>query len=297
MTPLIRIEAPALVLFEDRIDTDVLFPARFLLLMEKAGLGQYLCYDRRFDADGKPLANPVDPAIAAGARIYSNTPALDYARHDGRWRVRTGGGTVRARALVLATNAYTGEFASALAPALAREMVPVVSWQMATQPMSEAIRKTVLPGRQALSDTHGELYFARFDARQRLISGGAVVLPFNRPERLRRAVAARLQRLWPQLGEVHIDPVWNGYVGMTSDFMPRFHRLGPDAWGWVGCNGRAVGLAVALGGEFAKAVCGTPESELALPFTDPAPLPLHGIARKVAPLMLLRYRRMDRREI
>lgn len=236
-------------------------------------------------------------ALDAGAHIYSNTPALDYARHDGRWRVRTGGGTVRARALVLATNAYTGEFANALASDLAREVVPVLSWQMATQPISEAIRKTVLPGRQAMSDTHGELYFARFDARHRLVSGGAIVLPYNRAERLRAIVAARLQRLWPQLGEVRIDPVWNGYVGMTNDFMPRFHRLGPDAWGWVGCNGRAVGLAVALGEQFAKAVCGTPESELALPFTDPAPLPMHDLARKVAPLMLLRYRRMDRREI
>jgi glycine/D-amino acid oxidase-like deaminating enzyme len=211
--------------------------------------------------------------------------------------VRTPRGTVRARALVLATNAYTGEFSAALAPQLAREVVPVLSWQMATQPVSESIRQTVIPGRQALSDTHGELYFTRFDARHRLITGGAILLPFNRADRLRVSIAARLQRLWPQLGEVRIGPVWNGYVGMTRDFMPRFHQLGPDAWSWVGCNGRAVGLSVALGAEFAKAVCGTPEAQLALPFTDPAPLPLHGIARKVAPLMLIRYRQLDRREI
>jgi glycine/D-amino acid oxidase-like deaminating enzyme len=175
--------------------------------------------------------------------------------------------------------------------------VPVLSWQMATQPIADDVRRSVMPGRQALSDTHGELYFARYDARHRLITGGAIVLPFNRADRLRSTVAARLRRLWPQLGEVRIDPVWNGHVGMTDDFMPRFHCLGPDAWGWVGCNGRAVGLSVALGGEFAKAVCGTPPSELALPFTEPAPLPMHGLARKLAPLMLLRYRRMDRREI
>lgn len=236
-------------------------------------------------------------AVDAGATLYSNTPALGFARVDGRWQVRTPSGTVRARALVLATNAYTGEFAPALAPKLAREVVPVLSWQMATQPVSEAVRKTVIPGRQALSDTHGELYFARFDARHRLIAGGAILLPYNRANRLRATIAARLQRLWPQLGEVSIDPVWNGYVGMTNDFMPRFHRLGPDAWGWVGCNGRAVGLSVALGGEFAKAVCGTPDAQLAMPFTEPAPLPMHGIARKVAPLMLIRYRHLDRREI
>lgn len=236
-------------------------------------------------------------AIDAGARIHGQTPALDYAHRDGRWHVRTSGGTVRARALVLATGTYTGEFAPGLAPEIAHEVVPVLSWQMATQPIPDDVRKTVIPGRQALSDTHGELYFARYDARNRLVSGGAMVLPFNRAERLKAVVAARLERLWPQLGGLRIDPVWNGYVGMTSDFMPRFHRLGPDGWGWVGCNGRAVGLSVALGGEFARAVCGTPDAQLALPFTDPAPLPMHGIARRVAPLALLRYRRLDRREI
>lgn len=69
MTPFNRIEAPALVLIEDRIDTDILFPARFLLLMEKQGLGRYLCYDRRYDGDGNCVANPVDEAIAAGAGV------------------------------------------------------------------------------------------------------------------------------------------------------------------------------------------------------------------------------------
>lgn len=236
-------------------------------------------------------------AIEAGARIHAHTPALDYARRDGRWVVRTPSGEVRARALVLATNTYTGEFAPALAPAIAREVVPVLSWQMASQPLPDSVRATVIPGRQALSDTHGELIFARFDARNRLITGGAILLPFDRADRLKTAVAARIERLWPQIGPVRFDHIWNGYVGMTPDFMPRFHRLGTDAWAWAGCNGRAVGLSVALGGEFAKAVCGVPERELALPFTEPQPLPMHGIVRRVAPLMLLRYRRMDRMEI
>jgi 3-isopropylmalate/(R)-2-methylmalate dehydratase small subunit len=36
------------------IDTDVIFPARFLLLTDKAGLGKQLFFDRRFDKDGAP---------------------------------------------------------------------------------------------------------------------------------------------------------------------------------------------------------------------------------------------------
>ncbi len=236
-------------------------------------------------------------ATAAGARIFARTPALEFTREGSQWLVRTPAGEVRARALVLATNAYSARFSKSLAPRIARQVVPIVSWQMATQPIADEIRKTIIPGRQAMSDTHGELYFARYDARNRLITGGAILLPFRRAARLQALMARRLQRLWPQIGEVHFDHVWNGYVGMTRDFLPRFHRLGPDAYAWAGCNGRAVALSVALGAEFARAVGGAPDRELALPFSEPAPLPLHAIARRVAPLMLLRYRRNDRREI
>jgi len=70
MKPFVSLEAPALHLVEDRIDTDVLFPARFLLIMEKDGLGRYLCYDRRFDAADRPVPNPIDPALDAGAGIW-----------------------------------------------------------------------------------------------------------------------------------------------------------------------------------------------------------------------------------
>ena len=84
---------------------------------------------------------------------------------------------------------------------------------------------------------------------------------------------------------------------MTTDFLPRIHRLGPDAYGWTGCNGRAVALSIALGHELSKAVRGVGESDLALPFTEPAPIPAHGLLRKLAPLMLLLYRRRDAREM
>ena len=35
---------------------------------------------------------------------------------------------------------------------------------------------------------------------------------------MKARVTERLQRLWPQIGEVSFDYVWNGYVGMTTDF-------------------------------------------------------------------------------
>jgi glycine/D-amino acid oxidase-like deaminating enzyme len=146
-----------------------------------------------------------------------------------------------------------------------------------------------------MSDTHGELYFARYDARHRLVTGGAMM--GTDTEQLRAAVAARLQRLWPQIGDVKFDYVWNGYVGMTTDFLPRIHQLGPDAFAWAGCNGRAVALSIAIGQELAKAAQGVPAEDLALPFSQPLPYVAHSLLRRLAPLMLMVYRRRDAAEI
>src|SRR5229473_6962702 len=195
-----------------------------------------------------------------GGRIYARSPATRFERQNGRWVVKTERGEISGRALIVATNAYTGEFSKSLMPAIAHEVMPVLSWQMATQPLSDTARETVIPGRQAMSDTHGELYFARYDARNRLVTGGAVIGPGNKPERLKAIVAERLQRLWPQIGRVEFDYVWNGYIGMTTDFLPRIHRLGRNAYGWTGCNGRAVALSIALGDELSKAARGVPEA-------------------------------------
>src|SRR5258705_5931667 len=235
--------------------------------------------------------------LEQGCRIYARSPAVSFERRNDRWVVKTEKGEISGRALIVATNAYTGEFSKSLMPAIAHEVMPVLSWQMAAQPLSETARQTVIPGRQALSDTHGELYFARYDARNRLVTGGVVIGPGNKPKRLKAIVAERLQRLWPRIGPIEFDYVWNGYVGMTTDFLPRIHRLGRNAYGWAGCNGRAVALSIALGDELSKAVRGVSEKDLALPFSEPAPILAHGLLRRLAPLMLMLYRRRDAREI
>lgn len=276
-------------------------------LLDRAALREMLGSDAWFGGFTNPTGGHVNPlalargmagtALTLGATILARSPVTGIEHQGGRWLVRGERGTLRARALVLATNAYTGSFNRSLAPEIATSVVPVLSWQMATQPIGDNVARSILPGRQAMSDTHGELYFARWDARGRLVTGGAVAIPANQPARLRPMIGARLQRLWPQIGEVRFDHVWSGNIGMTTDYFPHLHRLGPDGYAWAGCNGRAVALSVALGREFARAIKGVPEAELGLPFTDPRPVPLHGLARRAASLMLMLYRWRDAREV
>ncbi|MEZ5661759.1 MAG: FAD-binding oxidoreductase [Burkholderiaceae bacterium] len=247
-----------------------------------------------------PLALARSLAAAAqreGVQRFDGTPALSIDRRPGAWEVSTPMGRVRAQRLMLATHSYTDAFSSRLAPEVAREVVPVLSWQMATDVVHESVRERVIPGRQAVSDTHGDLYFMRYDARHRLVTGGALVVPAAGAARLRRRIGERLARVFPDLGRPTFEHVWNGYIGMTTDFMPRLHRLGEGAFAWVGCNGRGVALSIALGREFARALAGQPIRDLALPLTEPRPLPAHPVLRRVAPLRLLQYRALDKREL
>ncbi len=235
--------------------------------------------------------------VAQGGKIFARSPAVSIERRGERWIVKTAQGEISGRALVVASNAYTGEFAKTLAPAIASEVMPVRSWQMATQPLGDNVRKSMIPGRQAMSDTHGELIFGRLDARNRFVTGGAIIRPFNQVATLKARVGKRLRSLWPQIGEVRFDYVWNGFIGMTTDYLPHIHRLGPDAYGWTGCNGRGVALSIALGNQLAKAVQGAPDGELALPFTEPTPIPANELLRPFAPLMMVLYRHRDSKEI
>ncbi len=238
--------------------------------------------------------------VERGGIVHAHSPALAFGRAGTRWVVTAKDGRVDARALILATNATTDVASQRLAPALVREMVPVLSWQMATQPIPEDIRRQVLPERNALSDTRAELRFARYDARHRLVTGGAL-FGGNAGERLKPIIAQRLVEMFPVLADVPgglvFDYVWRGPIGMTADSLPRVHRLGPDAYAWVGCNGRGVALAMSIGREFARAVLGVPRAELALPFTEPEPIRFHPFAKRLVPLALLDAKRQDRKEV
>ena len=158
-----------------------------------AGLG---CLVRRLlEQDRRPHQSAGAGARAGARRARSRRRAFtrarrrsSFERRDDRWVVKTEKGEISGRALIVATNAYSGEFSKSLVPDIAHEVMPVLSWQMATQPLSDNVRKTIIPGRQAMSDTHGELYFARYDARNRLVTGGAVIGPGNKVERIKARV-------------------------------------------------------------------------------------------------------------
>ncbi len=229
-----------------------------------------------------------------GARIFENTPAHTIIRSGQRWRVTTPQGSVLCNAVLLATNAYSGEISSTLAPKVARSIIPVTSWQVSTRPIDEALTDQILPQRQAVSDTRADLQFFRYDARNNLVSGGALALPFNGVNRIKNLIGRRLEKAFPLLGKPAFSHVWSGLVAITPDRYPHFHQLGPNYWSAVGFNGRGVALSLAIGRELAKAINGADTKDLALPLSTPKTVRFHGLVRKMARAALPYYRWRDK---
>ena len=70
MTPFTTLTSIAVPMAEENIDTDIIVPARFLLITEKQGLGRTAFYERRYDEAGAPRPDfPLNQNRFDGAQI------------------------------------------------------------------------------------------------------------------------------------------------------------------------------------------------------------------------------------
>ncbi len=211
-------------------------------------------------------------AVARGVRLFTRSRATRIERRNQRWRVSTGTASVTCDALALLTNAYS----DGLWPGLARSLVPVRSFQVATTPLPDTVADTVLPAGHGASDTRRLLVYWRRDPQNRLMIGGRS--SFRTPQSTRNfaPLEGMLRRLYPQASEVAIAHRWYGYVAMTLDSLPHFNRLGSRGLALVGCNGRGVSLFSALGQYIAQWLDTGRDEVLPLPLQERiATIPFH----------------------
>jgi len=206
-----------------------------------------------------------------GGRIYTRSAAVKLERSGGQWRVRTPRGQVSAATAVLATNAYSGE----LVDAVRRSVVAVPSFQVATEPLPQALRQTIMPQRQAVSDTWPLLRYFRLSADGRLVMGSRGSFSSTSLASAARHHYRAVQEIFPQLRNVRYEYHWGGLVAMTSDHLPHLHELGPGLLAGLGYNGRGVAMATVMGRLLARRIQGVPIGELGFPATPLRAIPLH----------------------
>ncbi|MEI4472403.1 NAD(P)/FAD-dependent oxidoreductase [Frigidibacter sp. MR17.24] len=224
-------------------------------------------------------------AQRAGARLAQRMPVTGLVRENGLWRAQVRGCvTLRARKVILATNAYTG----ALHPAFAQTLVTSGAFGVATQPLDTAARAMVLPQGHSLYDTHKIPLFFRYDPEGRLMVGSLGFLGDGRrgPE----AWAARaLARLWPGLPDPGWSHVWQGTLGLTSHGMPRLISPEDGLIGTIGCNGRGIAPNSYFGAMLADIAMGR-DGPRPLPLEPAAPRPARAMRRAALDLGMRIYR-------
>lgn len=244
-------------------------------LRQMTGTNRYLC--AMFDARGGDV-HPLNYArglaravLAAGATIHARAPAISLSREGTRWRIETPRATVRADKVLLATNGFTDD----LWPGLRQTVVPLFSSIAATAPLSDNVAQQIMRTRSVLYESGHITVYYRVDASNRLLMGGRGPMHWIQKPNAVAYLMRYAAKLWPALGGVAWTHGWNSRLAMTADHYPHIHEPAPGLLAYLGCNGRGVALATAMGQQLAKRLIGGESSDIDMPITAIKPIRFH----------------------
>lgn len=210
-------------------------------------------------------------AEKSGAVLCDQTRVEKIERETGssekRFRVRTSRGAISAREVFVATSGYTGD----ATPALRRKIIPIGSYIIVTEPLSEALARQVSPRNRMMYDSKYFLYYFRLTPDRRMLFGGRAAFFPETAKTIQRSAEILRQgmlRVYPQLREVRTEYVWGGTLDFAFDLMPHAGELDGMHFA-LGYAGHGVALATYLGTKMGKAICGekgeNPFAELPFP--------------------------------
>lgn len=178
-----------------------------------------------------------EACLRRGVRIHENTRALKLGRAPhgivrGRVEVRTTGGTVTARTVVLATNAFRP-----LLRRLRLMTVPVYDYALMTEPLSSAQRAAIgWSGREGIGDRTNQFHYYRTTRDGRILWGGYDAIYHygsgqkpeydQRPETF-EVLADHFFATFPQLEGLRFTHRWGGVIDTCTRFTA-FHGTAYD---------------------------------------------------------------------
>jgi gamma-glutamylputrescine oxidase len=197
-------------------------------------------------------------AVAAGVRIHEDSwvTRLDVAQDATTDHVvHTAQGQVRARHLLIAGGALLGK----LVPRLARKLIAIGTYIVATQPLGEERARALIRNGAAVADMNWILDYFRVLQDTRLLFGGRVSYSGIDPFDSSRVLRKRIATVFPQLGEARVEYAWGGYLDITPNRAPHFGRLAPNAYFIQGLSGHGMVISGIAGKLACEAIAGSAE--------------------------------------
>ncbi len=250
------------------------------VLAQHAGLIHPLNYARGL-ADG---------LRSRGITLFEGTPALKLRREGQQVIVETPGGAVRSRRVLLATNGYSSM--TPVTTGVRKAVVPFRSAIIATEPLGQNLRRSVMPRRRSYSETRRMMRWFRPFGDRMLFGGRGAFGKTDSPaafETLHRAMV----ELFPQLDGTAISHRWSGLVGMTLDSVPQVGSLDEHVGYALGYNGAGIAMATLMGRYAADMTAGIPCDLALMNRTGLKTIPFHAVREPIVRLVAGWYQFLD----
>ena len=205
-----------------------------------------------------------------GVAIYEGTEVLDFEPH----RVVTRNGVIRCESLVVATEGY-----GATMRATKRQVLPLYSLMIATEPLAEAVWDEIgIDHGQTFNDHRHLLVYGQRTADNRFAFGGrgaryhwgsAIKGEYDRVPNVFAHLRRTLGEMFPMIGDAAVTHTWGGPLGVPRDWhaSARFDSATriASAGGYVGDGLSTTNLA---GRTLADLITGTDSELVRLPWVN-----------------------------
>ena len=193
-------------------------------------------------------------AANLGVQIFENSSVEEIIQGD-ILTIKTAGGQILAKNLILAGNAYLGN----LMPKISNKILPAGSYIIATEPLEEAVYQQLLPGNHAVCDLKIDLDYFRLSADKRLLFGGMCNYSGRDPKSIEAALKPKMLNVFPQLQGINIDYQWGGMIGIGANRLPQIGRLASNVYYAQAYSGHGVNITHVAAQLLAQAIDGPSE--------------------------------------
>lgn len=181
---------------------------------------------------------------ASGAALHEESPVTGIRRDGADVLVATERGAVRARQVILATNAYSD--LSPATGALPRTLIPFRSAMIATAPLTGTAGERLIPTGRSYTETRRMMRWFR-KAGDRMLFGGRGAFGREDSDAAFAALHKALVAQFPELAGTAITHRWSGLVALTLDSLPHVGRIDDRISYAVGYNGTGVAMSTLMG--------------------------------------------------